>query len=193
MRTNGGETSSGRDYDRDVGLRYDSELGPVETVDIGFDDWLKFRGAIGFAADGPVDYQCRTNLDAGFARPYQPGDRLVKGWSGALEPGPAMSLEAMAAAVFDRHDRDDRPDGQLCPSMSIGDVVMFGEVALSVGRVGFVAVRVAPGDLITDRSWRQALDDSAPSTARSIVDVWSRQASAPDVAPAPSPHPELGR
>jgi hypothetical protein len=34
----------------------------------------------------------------------------------------------LAEDVFARHNRDDRPDGQLCPSMSIGDVVMFGEL-----------------------------------------------------------------
>jgi hypothetical protein len=29
-----------------------------------------------------VGYQCWTNADAQFARPYRPGDRLVRGWAG---------------------------------------------------------------------------------------------------------------
>ena len=158
-----------------------------------YEQWLSPGPAIAYVTMGAMAYQCWTNLDAGYARPYEPGDRLVKGWGGTLEPGVATSVETMAETVFVRHKSDDRPDGQSCPSMSIGDVVMFGEVALSVDRVGFRAVRVAPDDLITDRSWRQVIGEPAlRSTARSIVDGWSRQA-VPDVTPPAPPLPELGR
>ena len=37
--------------------------------------------------------------------------------------------------------------------MSVGDVVMFGEVAISVDGIGFARVDVDPGDLIVDRTW----------------------------------------
>lgn len=95
-----------------------------------------------------------TNLDAGFRRPYQPGDRLVRGWQGEIAADPD-ALEPAADRVFDRHQRDDRPDGQMCPSMSVGDVIQFGEVAYSVDRMGFVPVRLQPEDLIGDRTWRE--------------------------------------
>jgi len=32
-----------------------------------------------------VSYECWTYVDARFTRPYEPGDRLVKGWSDGLE------------------------------------------------------------------------------------------------------------
>jgi hypothetical protein len=100
-----------------------------------------------------LTYTNYTNLDAGFWRPYEKGDRLVKGWEGDVAWQP--SSIAMLEVLFARHNRDDRPDGQLCPSMSIGDVVVIGEVAHSVDNVGFVAVTVDPADLITDRTWTE--------------------------------------
>lgn len=108
-----------------------------------------------------------TNLDARFSRPYQPGDRLVRGWQGELpEYDPAhypdvpreRHLFVLAEMLFGRHNADDRPDGQMCPSMSIGDVVQFGETALSVDRMGFVAVSLDPNDLITDRPWSELME-----------------------------------
>ena len=106
-----------------------------------------------------VAYTNYTNIDAGFFRPYEPGDRLVRGWTGTVEVARGHritgdgSLMAAAEVLFARHNRDDRPDGQMCPSMSIGDVILFGEVGLSVDHIGFVVVRVDPTDLITDRTW----------------------------------------
>jgi hypothetical protein len=97
-----------------------------------------------------------TNLDAGFRRPYEPGDRMVRGWAGDIDlVKTADSLETVADMIYMRHQQDDRPDGQMCPSMSVGDVIQFGEVAYSVARMGFVPVRLRPEDLIVDRTWRE--------------------------------------
>ena len=101
-----------------------------------------------------MTYTNFTNLDAGFWRPYEKGDRLVKGWTADFPDG--WSLEAL----FAKHNRDDRPDGQLCPSMSVGDVVVItaanGEVgSWSVASFGFDPVTVDPADLITDRTWTE--------------------------------------
>lgn len=112
-----------------------------------------------------MKYTNWTNIDARFARPYQPGDRLVKGWSDdvpAVVPviatgNPLEMVLATAERVFMRHNADDRPDGQLCPSMSVGDVVAFGEVAVSVDRRGFVQVSLDPSDLIVDRAWGEVI------------------------------------
>jgi len=79
---------------------------------------------------------------AGCRRPYQPGDRVVKGWTGRLEAGELGRVEATAETVFARHNGDNRPHAHLCPSMSVGDVVVFGEAALSVAAGGFVGVRL---------------------------------------------------
>jgi hypothetical protein len=99
-----------------------------------------------------MQYTNYTNLDAGFWRPYEPGDRLVKGFTGDIEfPRGVAALEA----IFVRHNRDDRPDGQLCPSMSVGDVIVLGETAWSVANVGFTPVTVDPADAITDRTWTE--------------------------------------
>lgn len=130
-----------------------------------------------------------TNVDAGFVRPYRPGDRLVRGWSGEIDADPARPLIEVAEAVYSRHNFDDRPDGRLCPSMSIGDVVVFGEVALSVDACGFVPVALDPADLITDRSWQQVIAaDRRTEVAGSIMAGWA----APPPAPSPVSIPEPG-
>ena len=61
---------------------------------------------------------------------------------------PLLSLEQL----FAKHNRDDRPDGQLCPSMSVGDVVILGETAYTVESIGWERVDLDAADLITDRS-----------------------------------------
>jgi len=111
-----------------------------------------------------VRYTNYTNLDACFLTPYQPGDRLVKGWTGEVDEftvSDVAIVEVTLERIFTRHNRDDRPDGQLCPSMSIGDVVILSAddaipAAWSVNDRGFVPVTVDPADLITDRTWSEA-------------------------------------
>jgi hypothetical protein len=155
----------------------------------GHEPWVSPAPAVAHATGRGVIYVCWTNLDGGRLRPYRPGDRLVRGWTGVLDQlDPAPKLDTLAEIVFVRHNRNDRPDGRLCPSMSVGDVVMFGEAALSVDRIGFAAVNVASADLITDRGWRQAV--TAPSAARTILDGWSQE---PSRASVVGPQPELGR
>ena len=95
-----------------------------------------------------------TNIDASFIRPYEPGDRLVQGWTGEVEID-SDNFDRLVEVIYARHNRDDRPDGRLCPSMSIGDVIIIGETALSVASIGFVRVAVDPADLITDRTWTE--------------------------------------
>jgi len=99
-----------------------------------------------------ITYTNYTNIDASFCRPYEPGDRLVRGWTGTTDIH--ANLMACAEWLFMKHNRDDRPDGQLCPSMSVGDVIVIGEVALSVDRSGFKVVQLDAADLITDRNWK---------------------------------------
>src|SRR5262245_8464725 len=108
-----------------------------------------------------IKYTNYTNIDASFCRAYEPGDRLVRGWQGELPPcftpREDLPLEQLmlgiAEVLFARHNRDDRPDGRMCPSMSVGDVVVIGETAMSVDHVGFKVVTLDESDLITDRTW----------------------------------------
>ena len=103
-----------------------------------------------------MKYTNYTNLDSRFARPYEPGDRLVKGWEGDIAVH--GNIRGTLEAIFTCHNRDNRPDGQLCPSMSVGDVVVLDigrGASYSVKDVGFVGVQLDPADLITDRTWRE--------------------------------------
>jgi hypothetical protein len=101
-------------------------------------------------------YTNYTNIDASFCRPYEPGDRLVKGWSGEIDMiWITGGFDEVVEVIYSLHNRDDRPDGRLCPSMSIGDVVIVGEIAVSVASIGFVRVAVDPADLIVDRTWTE--------------------------------------
>ena len=130
------------------------------------DDW---RTSIRLTASGVIEvaYTNYTNLDAGYARPYKPGDRLVSGHRGHIDIDrlDQLDLHAIAGRLYIRHNRDDRPDGLLCPSMSIGDVIVIGETAVSVDTVGFRRVTLDGADLITDRSWRAVITEGASPTA----------------------------
>ena len=102
-----------------------------------------------------MKYTNYTNLNARYSRGYKRGDRLVKGWEGTIVHHPDDDPIAALETLFARHNRDDRPDGQLCPSISVGDVVILGETAWSVAMVGWVGVAVDPADLIVDRTWTE--------------------------------------
>ena len=91
--------------------------------------------------------------DAGDA--IAPGDVLIAGWVGTVTLDESLDVFAAAERVWVRHNRDDRPDGQLCPSMSVGDVVVIGETALTVESCGFSVCSVDASDVIADRTWRQ--------------------------------------
>ena len=113
-----------------------------------------------------ISYRNYTNGSAPFLRGYQPGDVLVAGWAGTVTLDKSLDVFAAAERVFVRHNRDDRPDGQLCPSMSTGDVVVIGETALTVESVGFSICTVNAADIVTDVSWRQWIHTDQAHTVR---------------------------
>lgn len=104
-----------------------------------------------------LPYTCYTNVDGMYAGIYVQGDRLVRGHQGTVEVPRGESIASIAERLFALHNADDRPDGQLCPSMSVGDVVTIGESALSVGEIGFRTVTLDPDDLITDQTWSEVM------------------------------------
>jgi hypothetical protein len=99
-----------------------------------------------------MHYQLYHNMSASFSRAYAPGDHLVTGYREEFpscfrplaEPDIFVRL---AEHIFQKHNRDDRPDGQTAPSLSVGDVVVIGEAALSVDCCGWVNVHVDPDDI----------------------------------------------
>jgi hypothetical protein len=141
-----------------------------------------------------MEYTAFTNVDARFGRPYHVGDRLVRGYSGrveveASEMCDAAGVDVVAERLFARHNRDDRRDGEMCPSMSVGDVVVIGEVAVSVASTGFKVVAIDPSDLIVDRPWRQVVDEgriSSPGVAPILAAWQGGRSSAPSAPAAPA-------
>jgi hypothetical protein len=99
-----------------------------------------------FSSTDSTRYRLFHNQDSQYLRTYLPGDRLSPGYSGELVSA-SRNLFELAQTVFVVHNRDDRPDGRDAPSLSVGDVVVFGECAVSVAAVGFVVVELQRGDI----------------------------------------------
>lgn len=103
-----------------------------------------------------VNYRILHNLDARYRRPYEPGDRLVDGYTGVLDLDTTAAVTYLADVVFLRHNHDNRPDGADAPSLSVGDVIVFDTITLSVAPVGFATVTIDPADRL-HQSWRVAV------------------------------------
>ena len=121
-----------------------------------------------------IAYRVQHNLDSRFMRGYEPGDRLAGGFAGIISCPPLDSelsaLEALyqmmlgtAEAVFVRHNRDDRPDSGLFPSISVGDVVTFPSadtvvvtVGITIDMMGVHPVALEAADLL-DQDWSPSL------------------------------------
>ncbi len=56
---------------------------------------------------------------------YRPEHRLATYYEGEIAEPPDGDLVATAWTLFQRHNRDDRPCGQMGPSLSVGDVIVF--------------------------------------------------------------------
>lgn len=124
-----------------------------------------------------IDYTNWTNMTSLFRRGYTAGDRLVRGWQGTVEVddevgvtrdddgkmvlfNPVKVFVAAAEILFMRHNRDDRPDGQMCPSMSVGDLAELDDVALTCQSSGWEFVRLDGAELIVDRTWSAVIRES---------------------------------
>lgn len=101
-----------------------------------------------------LPYKILHNVWSDFWTTYAPGGgKLADGWSGVVEvevaagDDPVAVMKWGAEIVFGRHNRDNRPDGQLAPSLSVGDVVLMGETALAVALEGFEEVMLDRSDL----------------------------------------------
>lgn len=101
--------------------------------------------------DMSTAYRNYTNLDARYSRGYQPGDRLTVGWSGTVDVADPFAVDQaeVCETVFDRHNRDNRPDGKICPSMSVGDVIVLDDsTCWTVEPIGFRQIFLDPADIL---------------------------------------------
>ena len=102
-----------------------------------------------------MNYKILHNVgsEKSFLDGYRQGDFLVVGFEGEIDLSGDItsgSLEKTAEMVFYRHNRDDRPDAETAPSLSVGDVIVFGEIAVSVLPIGFTHVTVDPSDILDE-------------------------------------------
>ena len=136
-----------------------AEAWAVEVAMIYSDKYRSTRPATAKRrriAVGQISYSLYTNVDGGFMKPYQRGERLADGYSGKIEA--ADETWVTLERIFVRHNMDDRPDGQTNPSLSVGDVVVLGNgEAWSVNDAGFVQVEVDPADFL-NMAWTDTRD-----------------------------------
>lgn len=108
---------------------------------------------------------------------YVDSDLLCRTWQGEVEVDETQAREidlsdAMYHAcetLFARHNRDDRPDGQVGPSLSVGDVVVIGETAFSCEPQGWSLLTARPAFVVTDEPWTavsRRMADRANGVAR---------------------------
>jgi hypothetical protein len=73
---------------------------------------------------GYVTYEILINLsrEKSFDG-YVEGDPLVFTYRGSIESLTVTSVKSLLEEIWERHNRDDRPDGKIGPSLSVGDVV----------------------------------------------------------------------
>jgi hypothetical protein len=105
-------------------------------------------------------YTLWTNLDSSFRRSYEAGDRVVRGFVGHVDLEDVADEQIMCEEIWQRHNRDNRPDGKSAPSLSVGDVIELPHAAYSVSGMGFTAVQMTEDGRITDRTWAECLERS---------------------------------
>ncbi len=114
----------------------------VDTVTLGpMSDMVHTRS---------ITYHLFHNETSRYGRSYLPGDRLRLGYLGVLAHS-SHDLLDLAGKVFVIHNSDDRPDGMVEPSLSVGDVVVLAECAVSVAPIGFVVVELRHSDIFDAR------------------------------------------
>lgn len=99
-------------------------------------------------------YFCNVRPSRPFAG-YSYGDRVILAWEGE-EPIDRPAVDILER-LWVRFNRDDRPTGQICNSMSIGDIVVLAETAWSCTRDGWVVLDMP--FKVLNRTWVEAHED----------------------------------
>lgn len=89
---------------------------------------------------------------------YKPGAAV---WSEGIAYTVDATPEQALDAVFHRHNMPDRPDGQVAPSLSVGDVIFdvdeSGWQWFAVADIGFMPID-PPSNIVEAAGWREARD-----------------------------------
>jgi hypothetical protein len=90
-----------------------------------------------------VKYQIWSNIAYGradrFIDGYHAADKMLMSWEGEVHPNlRSLSVHAILESVFMAFNADDRPNGKIAHSLSMGDVVVLDGAAYKVSMVGFV-------------------------------------------------------
>lgn len=101
-----------------------------------------------------ISYRNYTNASTRYGG-YEPGEVLIAGWAGTITVDESLDVFAAAERIWVLHNSDDRPDDQLCPALSVGDVVVLGETTLTVEPAGWSICTIDAADVRTDQTWRQ--------------------------------------
>ena len=108
-----------------------------------------------------TSYTLWTNLDSRFRGQYEAGShRLVRGYMSTTpleQDSDDRDDLLLCEEIWQLHNRDNRPDGQMAPSLSVGDVIELPGGSYSVCGEGFAQVEMLATDQITDRNWRECL------------------------------------
>lgn len=96
------------------------------------------------------DYRILHNVTARFMRGFVPDDLLIRGWESTIviegdpvpftrvdDPEFVERMRLVCDHVFGRHNHDGRPDGQLAPSISVGDVIRVKQTGLAWAEGGY--------------------------------------------------------
>lgn len=107
-----------------------------------------------------MNYQLLHNQDSRFNRPGTLDDTYVMGWTGEILGRSAQAdLQPnvnIADRIYSMHNRDDRPDGAMRPSLSVGDVIVISDPfghnrrVVTVDRIGFADLDGLPTNLLVD-------------------------------------------
>lgn len=109
-----------------------------------------------------VSYELFHNVDAHFNQ-YRVGDRLIRGHWARIEVPWDASNDVVCSRVFNRHNADDRPDGQDAPSLSVGDLIMLWRgpdqtpKVFAVQRFGFALVPAPDHTKVHPRPYRERI------------------------------------
>lgn len=71
-----------------------------------------------------IRYTLFHNQDAMWSRVGKPEDTYIMGYSGRLYTDEGQ-IPHILEHIFARHNADDRPDGKIRPSLSVGDAVVL--------------------------------------------------------------------
>lgn len=84
---------------------------------------------------------------------YVEGDELVLTFSGQLLSGGAIAPALALEQIWVKHNRDDRPDGKVGPSLSVGDVVhLCGDGYHACRTTGWQEI-TAPDSIENEETW----------------------------------------